>query len=64
VTTTTTVTPSSKGRALRGILKKKEQIEVPTQTIYDDLNEFNDGKEWYMDFYKLFWDEDLDENLY
>lgn len=64
MTTTTTVTPTSKGRGLRGILKKKEQIEVPTQTIYEDLNEFNDGKEWYMDFYKLFWDEDLDENLY
>ena len=65
MTTTTTITPKSKGRSLRGILKNKEQtVEVPTSTIYQDFNEFNDGKEWYMDFYKLFWDEEIDENLY
>ena len=34
------------------------------ETIYDDFNEFNDGKEWLVDFYKLFWDEELNENLY
>ena len=34
------------------------------ETVYDDFNEFNDGKEWLVDFYKLFWDEELNENLY
>lgn len=62
---TTAVTPKSKkGSAIKSILKKNVQLEVPTMTIYDDFVEFNDGKEWYMDFYKLFWDEELNENLY
>lgn len=66
VLTTKTEIPSGSGKnsKIKSILKKMKTIEVPTQTIYHDYNEFNEGKEFYMDFYKLFWDEDLNENLY
>ena len=42
----------------------KNALQSKGATIYEDFIEFNDGKEWLIDFYKLFWDEDLNENLY
>ena len=60
----TPVTPkSAKGSALKSILKKAMENAKKT-VLYDDFIEFNDGKEWNVDFYKLFWDEELNENLY
>jgi len=64
LTTTTELTAKTRNSSIKSILKKNPTVEVPTKTIYQDFNEFNDGKEFYMDFYKLFWDEELDENLY
>ena len=29
-----------------------------------EFYEFNEGKEWIQDYYKLLWDHELDENLY
>ena len=31
---------------------------------YHDFYEFNEGKEWECDFYKMIWDTDLKDNLY
>ena len=49
--------------SIKSILNNS-QLQSQAETIYEDFIEFNDGKEWPMDFYKLFWDEDLNENLY
>ena len=29
-----------------------------------DFYEFNEGKEWFQDFYKQIWDKELKDNLY
>lgn len=64
LTTKAAITPKSKNSAVKSILKKNATVDIPTHTIYHELHEFNDGKEFFMDFYKLFWDEDLNENMY
>lgn len=51
-------------KAIKSILKKGTAQAAQIPTKYEDYFEFNDGKEWLLDFYKLFWDEDLNENLY